>query len=70
MQGQICIVSGLSLAANLVDLPDLVGLWAYLSLSLKSVLALPQRLATPRTPRLSGTRLGAQPLRLPETPIH
>ena len=41
------------------------------SLKLKlSVLTLSQRLVTPRTPRISGARLGVQPLQLPEIPIH
>ena len=35
-----------------------------------SVLTLSQRLVTPRTPRVSGARLGVQPLQLPEIPIH
>ena len=35
-----------------------------------SVLTLSQRLVTPRTPRISGARLGVQPLQLPEIPIH
>jgi hypothetical protein len=30
-----------------------------------SVLTLSQRLVTPRTPRISGARLGVQPLQLP-----
>ena len=42
-----------------------------LKLKLKlSVLTLSQRLVTPRTPRVSGARLGVQPLQLPEIPIH
>ena len=45
------------------------GLALHLELKL-SVLALSQRLVTPRTPRPSGTRLGVQPLQLPEIPIH
>ena len=49
------------------------ALGARLELLLKlklSVLTLSQRLVTPRTPRISGARLGVQPLQLPEIPIH
>ena len=62
-------------ASGVVRAPPLLlraGPWACpASIKLKlSVLTLSQRLVTPRTPRLAGTRLGVQPLQLPEIPIH
>ena len=52
-------------------LPPRPGAVSSRPLKLKlSVLTLSQRLVTPRTPRISGARLGVQPLQLPEIPIH